>query len=368
MKYYLIAGERSGEVHASNLMKSLVQKDANAEFRFLGGDLMAAEGGTMYRHYKEISFMGFWEVFTNLSTISRNLKDCKEDLIKYKPDVVILVDFSGFNLRIAKYAKEAGIKVFYYISPKVWVWNQKRAYKIKKLVDKMFVILPFEKEFYKKYDYEVDYVGNPVLDSIHNHVPNPDFRKKHGLDERPIIAILPGSRKQEVEAMLHYMVNVIPVFRDYQFVVAAVSNLSEEYYEMFNRDKDLTIIVDESYDILKNATAALVTSGTATLETALMNVPQVVCYKTSQFTYTFAKMMMKVKYISLVNLILNKPAVKELIQDDFIPRNIVDELKKITQNTEVRATQLADYKILQGIMGNPGASNTTADLIVKYLK
>lgn len=368
MKYYLIAGERSGDLHASNLIKSLKNEDANAEFRFLGGEMMESAGGTRYRHYQEISFMGFWEVFSNLATISRNLKDCKEDLIKYNPDVLILVDFSGFNLRVAKAAKAAGIKVFYYISPKIWAWNQSRAHKIKKLVDKMFVIIPFEKEFYKKFNFEVDYVGNPVLDSIHDFVPNPNFRKDNQLDDKEIIAVLPGSRQQEVVQMLHYMINVVPVFRKYQFVVAAVSNLSEEYYEMFNRDKDLKMVYEQSYDILANAKAAIVTSGTATLETALFNVPQVVCYKTSGFTYFIARMLIKVRFISLVNLIVDKAIVKELIQDDFIPRNLVDELRKITENEEVIKEQKAGYAQLKEILGEVGASDKTAKLIVSYLK
>ena len=368
MKYYLIAGERSGDLHASNLIKSLIKEDAQAEFRFLGGDMMQAAGGVMYRHYQEISFMGFWEVFSNLGTISKNLKACKEDLIHYKPDVLILVDFSGFNLRVAAAAKKAGIKVYYYISPKIWAWNQGRAHKIKKLVDKMFVIIPFEKEFYKKFDFEVDYVGNPVFDAIHDYHPNPNFRSDNQLDDREIIAVLPGSRQQEVVQMLHYMINVVPVFRKYQFVVAAVSNLSEEYYEMFNRDKDLKMVYEQSYDILANAKAAIVTSGTATLETALFNVPQVVCYKTSAFTYFIAKALIKVKYISLVNLIVNKLVVKELIQDEFIPRNLVEELNKITENKEVIALQLQGYAELKAELGGVGASDRTAKLIVQYLK
>ena len=367
MKYYLIAGERSGDMHAANLMAALKTKDADSKFRFLGGEFMVEQGGEMYRNYQEISYMGFWEVFSNLGTISKNLKACKQDIINYQPDVLILVDFSGFNLRIAKFAKAAGIKVFYYISPKIWAWNQSRANKIKKLVDKMFVIIPFEKEFYKKFNYEVDYVGNPVLDAIHNFTPNQDFKQKHNLDERPIIAILPGSRKQEVEQMLHYMVNVVPLFRNYQFVVAAVSNLDSGYYEMFNRDKDLKIVVDASYDILNVSSAAVVTSGTATLETALFNVPQVVCYKTSSITYWIIKSLIKVRFISLVNLIVDKKVVTELIQDEFIPKNIVEELKKITENNEFINAQLNDYKHLKDLLGEVGASDRTATLIVQYL-
>jgi lipid-A-disaccharide synthase len=368
LKYYLIAGERSGDLHASNLIKSLIKEDAAAEFRFLGGEMMQAAGGTMYRHYKEISFMGFWEVFSNLGAIFKNLKYCKADLIDYKPDVLILVDFSGFNLRVAAEAKKAGIKVYYYISPKIWAWNQSRAHKIKRLVDKMFVIIPFEKEFYKKFDFEVDYVGNPVFDAIHDFVPNPNFRQLNQLDNREIIAVLPGSRQQEVVKMLHYMINVVPVFRKYQFVVAAVSNLSEEYYEMFNRDRDLKIIYEQSYDILANAKAAIVTSGTATLETALFNVPQVVCYKTSAATYLIVKALIKVKFISLVNLIVNKPVVKELIQDEFVPRNLVDELTNIVENEDFIRIQKQGYSELKSLIGGVGASDTTAKLMLKYLR
>ena len=368
MKYYLIAGERSGDLHASNLIKSLIKEDPKAEFRFLGGEMMQSAGGTMYRHYKEISFMGFWEVFSNLGTIFKSLKYCKADLIDYQPDVLILVDFSGFNLRVAAAAKKAGIKVYYYISPKIWAWNQSRAHKIKRLVDKMFVIIPFEKEFYKKFDFEVDYVGNPVFDAIHDFVPNPNFRQENQLDGREIIAVLPGSRQQEVVKMLHYMINVVPVFRKYQFVVAAVSNLSEEYYEMFNRDRDLKIVYEQSYDILANAKAAIVTSGTATLETALFNVPQVVCYKTSAATYLIVKALIKVKFISLVNLIVNKPVVKELIQDEFVPRNLVDELTSIVENKAFIDTQKQGYAELKSLMGGVGASDTTAKLMLKYLR
>lgn len=368
MRYYLIAGERSGDLHASNLIKSLKKEDDKAEFRFLGGEMMQSAGGQMYRHYKDISLMGFWEVLSSLATISKNLKSCKADLIEYNPDVLILVDFSGFNLRVAAAAKKVGIKVYYYISPKIWAWNQSRAHKIKRLVDKMFVIIPFEKEFYKKFDFDVDYVGNPVFDAIHEFVPNPNFKADNQLDEREIIAVLPGSRQQEVVQMLHYMVNVVPVFRKYQFVVAAVSNLSEEYYEMFNRDKDLKIIYEQPYDILANAKAAIVTSGTATLETALFGVPQVVCYKTSGFTYLIVKALIKVKFISLVNLIVDKQVVKELIQDDFIPRNLVDELTKITEKPDFIKTQKEGYAELQALIGGVGASDTTAKLIVKYLK
>jgi lipid-A-disaccharide synthase len=367
MKYYIIAGERSGDLHASNLMKAIGKEDTDAQFRCIGGEYMKEVGADLYLHYKEISFMGFIEVFSNLPYLLKVLKTTKQDILNFKPDVLILVDFAGFNLRIAKFAKQHGLKVFYYISPKIWAWNQKRAYKIKVLVDRMFVILPFEKDFYEAFDYEVDYVGNPVYDSIADHKTNPDFRKKNDLSYKPVIAILPGSRKQEVESMLHYMMSIIPSFKDFQFVIAAVSNLPKSYYENFNR-AGIKIVYDQAYDLLANAEAAIVTSGTATLETALFEVPQVVCYSTSGFTYAIAKLLIKVKFISLVNLIAGEEVVKELIQDNFTPGNLIFELKKITKDKEFRNKQIESYKNIKSILGSPGASQKAAKLMVGYLK
>lgn len=366
MKYYIIAGERSGDMHAANLIKSLKEKDAQAQIRCWGGELSAAAGGELAMNYKELAFMGFLEVIANLNTIRKAFKFCKEDIVTYKPDAVILVDYAGFNLRVAAFTKKQGIRTYYYISPKIWAWNQSRANKIKKLVDKMFVILPFEKDFYKKFDYEVDYVGNPVNDAIKVFHPNPNFRKDNGLDERPIIAVLPGSRKQEVEQMLHYMVSIVPGFGQYQFVVAAVPNLPSNYYEQFRRNI-VTIVYDQTYDILAQAQGALVTSGTATLETALFNVPQVVCYKGSFITYAIARTLIKVKYISLVNLIADKEVVKELIQDEFTPTNLMTQLRLILEDKAFREKQLKEYADIQKSIGNAGASEKTANLIIKYL-
>ncbi len=368
MKYYLIAGERSGDLHASNLIKSLRGIDSSAEFRFLGGEQMQAanQGLGLYRHYQEISYMLITEVLKNLKTIFKNLDECLIDINNYQPDVIILVDFSGFNMRIAAKAKKNGFKVFYYISPKLWAWNQNRAYKVKKFVDRMFVIMPFEKAFYKKFNYEVDYVGNPILDAISSYVPNVEFKVKHGLDERPIIAILPGSRKQEITNMLSQMMTLPSQYVHYQFVIAAVSNLSDDFYKIY-RDKGAKIVVDETYDLLANAYAALVTSGTATLETALFNVPQVVCYKTNWVAYQLIKRLIKVRFISLVNLIAEDKIVTELIQHNFNSVQLMSEFELITNNSDARNQVLAGYKKLQLAMGEPGASRRTASLMWQYL-
>ncbi|WP_299819170.1 lipid-A-disaccharide synthase [uncultured Pontibacter sp.] len=369
MKYYIIAGERSGDLHASNLIKQLRLQDPNADIRGWGGDMMQAAGMDLVRHYQDMAFMGFAEVFKSLRKILGFMKECKADIKAWQPDVVILVDYAGFNMRIAKFAKRSGMKVFYYISPKIWAWNQGRVHKIKKVVDRMFVIMPFEEEFYGRFDYKVDYVGNPVNDSVSDHVPTVDFRAKNKLyNNKPIIAILPGSRKQEIENMLDVMLSVLPSFRDYQFVVAGVSNFSKEYYEQYNKDPNIKIIYDQTYDLLAHAKAALVTSGTATLETALFNVPQVVCYKTSAISYFIGKMVIKVPYISLVNLIADKPIVTELIQDDFTPKKIVAELKQILFDKYFLKKQMDGYSLVRQKIGEHRTAERAAELMVGYLK
>ncbi|QCR21034.1 lipid-A-disaccharide synthase [Pontibacter sp. SGAir0037] len=369
MKYYIIAGERSGDLHASNLIKQLRVKDPAADIRGWGGDMMEQAGMQLVKHYKEMAFMGFAETAANFFKILGFLKECKADIKAYQPDVVILVDYAGFNLRIAKFAKARGIKVFYYISPKIWAWNQGRVHTIKKLVDRMFVIMPFEEEFYGRFDYEVDYIGNPVSDSVTDHVVNPNFRSQNRLtNNKPIIAILPGSRKQEIENMLHVMLSVLPSFRDYQFVVAGVSNFSREYYEQYNKDPNIKIVYDQTYDLLSYAQAALVTSGTATLETALFSVPQVVCYKTSTISYSIGKRVIKVPYISLVNLIADKPVVTELIQDDFTPKKIVAELKKLLFDKYFIKEQKAGYILVREKIGTYRTAERAAELMVSYLK
>ncbi len=368
MKYYLIAGERSGDLHGSNLIKGIKESDPNADFRGWGGDLMQMEGMELVTHYQDTAFMGFLEVAMNLHKISSFLKKCKRDLLEYKPDVVILIDYPGFNLRIAEYAKLKGIKTFYYISPKVWAWNQKRALKIKKNVDQMFVIFPFEIDFYKQYDYQVDYVGNPLMDAIENFKQDPDFRSKNNLGEQPLIALLPGSRAQEVKSMLELMLSIRKSFPRYRFVIAAVSNLPKEIYSVFAEDPQVKIVFDATYDLLKISEAALVTSGTATLETALLNVPEVVCYKTSPFSYRIAKLVIRVKFISLVNLIMNKEVVRELIQKELSTGNLISELESILLGGIKRDIQLAEYEILQQRVGGAGASRSAGRLMVSYLK
>ncbi|MBS1504303.1 MAG: lipid-A-disaccharide synthase, partial [Bacteroidetes bacterium] len=361
------AGEPSGDLHGANLMKALKEKDAKAEFRFFGGDKMLAEGGELVKHYADMAFMGFIEVITNLRTISRNLKSCKEDIVAWKPDVLILIDFPGFNLRIAEAAKKSGIMVCYYISPKVWAWNQKRVLKIKRIVDHLFCILPFEVDFYKKWGMDIDYVGNPLLDAIATFKADPGFRQKHDLGEGKLIALLPGSRRQEIMQILPDMIQVAGGFPDYRFVVAGAPNFGEAYYRQFLDGTGIDVVFNATYDLLNNAHAAIVTSGTATLETALFNIPQVVVYKSSLVSITIARMVIRIKFISLVNLIMDKLVVKELIQQDCDPRKISDELQLIIGDEAYRTQMLDNYRVLHEKMGKPGASARTAGLILKYV-
>jgi len=358
MKYYLIAGERSGDLHASNLMKALKAQDAQAEFRFWGGNYMQSVGGKMVVHYRQLAFMGFLEVLLNLFTISKFIKQCKKDVFNYQPDVLILVDYGGFNLKIANYAKQKGFKVVYYISPKVWAWNQKRAYKIKDRVDKMLCILPFEVEFYKKFDWEVEYVGNPVVEAVQAHQTSANFFNENNLEpSKGIIAILPGSRKQEVARILPTLIPVIANFSTQHFVVAGVDNLPPEMYEAVTQLPNASLLVDKTYDVLANAKAAIVCSGTATLETALFNVPQVIVYKAGSVSYHIAKAMIKVDYIGLANLIVGEEVVKELIQGDCTTENITQEVHHILKNG-------TDYKGLNEAIGNKVASKEAAKSIV----
>jgi lipid-A-disaccharide synthase len=367
MKYYLIAGERSGDTHAAHLLRELKSQDPAADFRYWGGDQMEAEGGHLVRHYRELAVMGFWETATSLLKFRGFLKECQRDILAYRPDVLILVDYGGFNLRMAAWAKAQGVRVFYYISPKVWAWNQSRVEKIKALVDKMFVILPFEPEFYQRFEYKVDYIGNPTADEVAAFQPDPGFMAQHGLDpERKIIAVLPGSRKQEIEEMLHEMLAVLPAFQEYQFVVAGVSNLDRAYYAHFERN-GIKIVFNQAYDLLSRASAALVTSGTATLETALFGVPQVVCYRTSGLTYVVSKALIKVPYISLVNLIVGRAVVEEYIQGDFTARNLLDELKRLLTDEAYIAKQKAGYDELRQKLGQHNAARQAAALMINYL-
>ncbi|WP_254527102.1 MULTISPECIES: lipid-A-disaccharide synthase [unclassified Sphingobacterium] len=369
MKYYLIAGETSGDLHGANLIKALKKEDPEAEFHIVGGDQMqeAAEVPVLI-HTSEMAFMGFVEVLMNLRSISRNLKKVKEDIQKVKPDCLILIDFPGFNMKIAEFAKKLGIPVNYYISPKIWAWNQKRVYKIKKVVDHMFCILPFEVKFYKEFRYDVDYVGNPLLDAISAYKFQPDFREKNGLDKSPIIALLPGSRKMEIEHLLPEMVDLYNRFPAHQLVIAGAPNIDLSLYQRYIGDYPIPVIFDQTYDLLKHAEAAVVTSGTATLETALLRVPQVVVYKANPISVMIARQVIKVRFISLVNLINDYLSVIELIQKDCTTSNISDELGLLISNPEHRASVLENYDVLMEKMGTPGASEKTAKLIVEYMK
>lgn len=366
MKYYIIAGEASGDLHGSNLIKALKQKDSHAEFRFWGGDLMAAQGGIMVKHYKDLAFMGFLEVAKNLRTILNNIKFCKEDIRNHRPDILILVDYPGFNLRIAKFAKELGIKVIYYISPQLWAWKEGRVEVIRKYVDEMMVILPFEEDFYKKHGVHSHFVGHPLLDAISDlkDIDIENFKSENRLKEKEIIALLPGSRKQEVEKMLDIMLSVRPYFKEYQFVIAGAPSLPKEFYQKYT-DENVHFVSNRTYDLLRCSKAALVTSGTATLETALLNIPEVVCYRGSKISYAIAKRLVKnISYISLVNLIMDREVVKELIQNDLNTKNLVEELRKIIDG-EKRIGILKEYELLRQKLGGSGASEKAAEVILK---
>ncbi|TSD67885.1 lipid-A-disaccharide synthase [Inquilinus sp. KBS0705] len=366
MRYYLVAGEASGDLHGANLMKALKELDGQADFRFFGGDLMQAESGTLVKHYADMAFMGFVEVALNLSTILKNMKLCKQDIVAYQPDVLILIDFPGFNLKIADFAKKQGLTVCYYISPKVWAWNQKRVLKIKRIVDHLFCILPFEVDFYKEWGMDIDYVGNPLLDAVDAFKANSEFLPANKLTNKKIIALLPGSRKQEISRLLPDMLSVTEQFPHHQFVVAGAPSFNADYYTQYLQGKTIPVIFNATYDILANADAAVVASGTATLETALFNVPQVVVYKGNAITIGIARALIKIKFISLVNLIMDSAVVKELIQQDCNPTQIAAELDKLVNDIQYRQTMLSAYDELDTRMGKPGASAKTAGLIVKY--
>ena len=370
MKLYIIAGEASGDLHASDLIRELKYLRKGIEVRAWGGDLMKAEGAEIVKHYRDLAFMGFTEVIMNLKTILKNIEYCKKDILKFKPDAIILVDYPGFNLRIAEFAKKNNIPVYYYISPQVWAWKSSRVFKIREVVKKMFVILPFEKEFYKKFNYDVDYVGHPLQDVIKRKKKlfseRSVFIRKHGLNDKPIVAILPGSRKQEIETILPLMISVSDSFPGYQFIIAAAPSQSLSFYKDLIGDKKLSIVADETYELLSHSEAALVTSGTATLETALLNIPQVVCYKGGMISYIIARMLVKIKFISLVNLIMDREVVKELIQNNLNANSIEEELKKIL-DPPVRSRILVDYAKLNEILNTGGAAAKTASMILDDL-
>lgn len=366
MKYYIIAGEASGDLHGSNLMKALYEKDPSAEIRFWGGDLMQNVGGNLVKHYRELAFMGFIEVVMNLKTILNNIKICKKDIESFQPDAIIFIDYPGFNMRIATWAKERNIPTHYYISPQIWAWKENRIKAIKRDVDFMYVILPFEKDFYEqKHHFPVHFVGHPLIDAIANRVQVSDseFRSENQLSEQPIIALLPGSRKQEIAKMLSIMLSVVNDFPEYQFVIAGAPSQDFEFYQTFLTNENVKFISNKTYDLLSHSYAALVTSGTATLETALFNVPEVVCYKGSWISYQIAKRIITLKYISLVNLIMDREVVKELIQDELNSKNLKSELHKILK-PDHRAVLLQNYAELKQNLGGEGASKKTAELIV----
>ncbi|NLX73651.1 MAG: lipid-A-disaccharide synthase [Bacteroidales bacterium] len=376
MKYYLIAGEASGDLHAANLMKALKKFDPMANFRYWGGELMAAEGGQLVRHYRDTAFMGAFEVVMNLHKICRNLKFCKEDILKYSPDVLILVDYAGFNLRIASFAKTRGFRVFYYIAPKIWAWNTGRARKIKKNVDKLFSIMPFESDFYAKYNVPVVYSGNPLMDAIDKRPYKNEgfeaFVKRNNLENRPIIALLAGSRKQEISRLLPEMLAMVEHFPDFQFVIAGAPSFTFADYEEYLRDYEgVSVVFGQTYALLESAHAALVTSGTATLEAALLKCPQVVCYKMwgGSFTDFMAKkVIIKVAHISLVNLIMNREVVKELFQSSFSLEALKNELSLLCYDEDYRKRMIEGYTELGYIVGSPGSSERTARLMWESLK
>jgi lipid-A-disaccharide synthase len=370
MKYYIIAGESSGDLHAAKLIKEIKKRDSNAIFRCWGGDRMQEAGGEIVKHYRDLAFMGFIKVLLNIRTIIANLKLCREDIQNYKPDVVILVDYPGFNLRIAKFAKRKSYRVFYYISPQVWAWKKSRVKKIKEYVDRMFVILPFEKDFYKNYGYEVDFVGHPLLDSIPTRAESTAkkaFLEVNGLDDKPVIALLPGSRKQEIHTMLKTMLKLVPDYPDHHFIIAGESSINKDFYNNIIGENRVHIVYKHLHDLLYYAEAALVTSGTATLETALIGTPEVVCYKASALSYLIARMIVDVDHISLVNLIMGKEVVKELVQFDYTPARLRKELDLLLYDQDYRNDLKRNYAELRSRLGGPGASATAAELITKAI-
>lgn len=372
MKYYIIAGEASGDLHASNLLKGLKKQDPSAIFRGWGGDKMQAEGCVLVRHYRDLAFMGIGEVVANAPTIFRNMSSCRHDIMAFAPDVVILVDYPGFNLSIAAFTKKQGIPTYYYISPKVWAWKESRVKLIKKNVDRMFVIFPFEVGFYAKHDYTVYFEGNPLIDAIDEKKEMlPDrtsFLAAHHLPDRPIIALLAGSRKQEISRLLPEMLTVRKQFPQYQFLLAGAPSIDRSFYEQLIRPEDqITLLFDQTYDILKHATAALVTSGTATLETALFNVPEVVVYKTGSMSFFIGSFFFRDKFFSLVNIIMNKAVVKEILQDRVAPL-MEEELRRILEDESYRSQMLSAYDQLRTLSGGSGASERVASKMIEFLK
>jgi lipid-A-disaccharide synthase len=376
LKYYIIAGEASGDLHGSNLIKELKIINPSSTFRCWGGDLMKSQCNKLVMHYDDFSYMGFLEVIVNAKKILSYISLCKKDIEEYNPDVIIYIDYPGFNMKIAEWAKRKNFINHFYISPKVWVWKEYRVKKIKRVIDKMYVILPFEEGFYiNKHNYKVDFVGHPLLDAIDNQKEfnRQEFLAKNKLSSKPVIALLPGSRNQEIIKLLPLMLDVVSNFKDYQIIIAGAPNKSINYYEkiiLSNKESrsSIKVICNQTYDILRISSAAIVTSGTATLETALFKVPQVVCYKTSMISYLIGRLLIhNLKFISLVNIILDKHVVKELIQNNCNKDNLVIELQKILNKSD-RSLMLKEYELLHKKLGGKGASKKTAELISKYSK
>lgn len=360
MKYYFISGEASGDLHASNCMRELLKIDKEAQFAFTGGDMMEdVSKGKAAIHIKDMAFMGFVDVLKNLSSIKKNFDTVKQDILKFKPDLLVLVDYPGFNLRMAKWATEQGLKVDFYISPTVWAWKEKRVIDIKKYTHKLFVILPFEEAFYQKHDHKVYFVGNPLIDAIANAKENftakENFIKKNNLSNKPIIAVLPGSRVQEIERMLKIMLDVTVQFKNYQFVVAGANNLPQHQYDSLSK-YNIKVVFNQTYELMHHAEAGIIKSGTSTLESALMNLPQVVCYKGGGLSFQIAKLLVNIKYISLPNLILDKGIIKELVQNDLTSENISNELERLLNDKEYKQQILKEYKYLNEMLGGKGAS------------
>lgn len=372
MKYYIISGEASGDLHGSNLMKAIYRHDPQAEVRFWGGDLMQSVGGTMVKHIRDLAIMGIVEVMVHLRTVLANIRLCKQDILDYNPDAVIFIDYPGFNLRIAKFTHSHGFKNFYYISPQVWAWKKGRIKTMRRVLDKMYVILPFEKPFYDKYGVEnVEYVGHPLLDAVadfnSSHVAD-DFRRRNNLDDRPIIALMPGSRKMELRKMMPTMAALASRHPEYNFVIAGMTLLGDSFYKPFLTSQNVTLVYNQTYMLLQSAFAGVITSGTATLEAALFHLPQVVCYRANALTVVFAKTFAKVKYISLVNLIADKPVVRELIQKDLNKNTLETEFSKITKDKNNRMAMIAEYESIEKTLGSEGVSDKAVLSILKTLK
>ena len=369
-RIYIIAGEASGDLHGANLLKELYKLDYSISVRAWGGDRMKNEGATLVKHISELAFMGFIEVILNLSTILKNINFCKKDIVEFKPDVLLLIDYPGFNLRIAQWAKKNGIKVHYYISPQVWAWKKSRVKIIKASVDKMYSILPFENDFYKQFDYETQYVGHPLLDEVENfnqvRLTKDEFLNKNKLSQVPIISILPGSRKQEIKVKLPIMLDAVKSLKNYQIVIAGAPNQTAKMYEEFEA-QGCKIIFGQTYDLLSNSEAAIVTSGTATLETAILNIPEVVCYKGSWISYFIARSLIKINYISLVNLIMDQQIVKELIQGECNSFKIREELDLLLNDKNYREAMLSNFEIMREKLGGQGASKKVAHSLLKTI-